>query len=132
MIIAFSANYRETWFDQEIFFPLAYLSIIGGIYLVILGSYVISKCKMACRLFSRIGCHTVMILALHITCFRFVDAIQTYKYNLPRESIGMGNMYHNGLWTIVYPIVGIFIPLAIDVMWKSILCLIKDKSRRKQ
>lgn len=114
MIIAFSANYRETWFDQEIFFPLAYLSIIGGIYLVILGSYAISKCKVACRVFSKIGCHTVMILALHITCFRLIDTIQVAVYDYPPDMRGMGTLYHNGIWIIIYPVAGILIPLTIS------------------
>lgn len=114
MVIAFSANYRVNWFDEKFFLPLAYLSILGGIYLVILGSYAISKCKVACRVFSKIGRHTVMILALHVTVFRLVDAIQVAVYDYPPEMRGMGKLYHNGIWIIMYPVAGIIIPLAIS------------------
>lgn len=115
-IVLFSMTVREHWSDIEYYIPLGYLAILSGIVIVMQLSWGAMKIgKILPEIFAIIGQHTVVILALHITIFRIIDALQVILYKLSSTSIGLGNMYHNGAWIVLYPILGVTIPLMLSI-----------------
>lgn len=106
---------RASWREKVNYVVLAYFGILAGIFIIMLVSICVnaySKKRVAGAL-EVIGKHTIVILAFHQTCFRMVDAIQALLTGKPIENIGMGDMYHNGVWIILYPVIGILLPLTI-------------------
>lgn len=126
-VIMISMNLREDWSDIRFYVPLGYFAIWSGVIVVMQLSWIIIKAGKLLPVFlAMVGQHTIAILALHITVFRFVDTMQVVLYDLPEMSIGLGNMYHNGAWIVLYPILGILIPLMLSIGVRKII-----KSQRK-
>ena len=64
--------------------------------------------------FSYIGKKTIPILALHPICFKLITFIQWKIYGGDKIILSLYPVWKNSiLWTVVYVIVGVFIPLLI-------------------
>lgn len=116
IIVAWVSTLRETWSSTS-FLPLGYLAILVGGGGTLGCSLLIARTKYIAAVFEYMGRHTISILALHVTCFRLVDALQVALRGLPEEMRGMGTLYHNGMWIVLYPIIGIVMPLLLQKMF---------------
>ena len=66
------------------------------------------------KLLSFIGENTIIIMALHFTCFKIINLIQVILYNYPGYMIAhFPVLYANDWWWILYSLVGVIIPLII-------------------
>lgn len=81
-----------------------------------------------------IGKNTMIILALHFSCFKIVNLIKIYYYNLNDVAYGSFPIIandpssNNVFWWSLYIIVGVFIPIAIKWCYEKIRLQIKINS----
>lgn len=78
------------------------------------GSYFILKIEWLKKMFVFIGSNTIPILLLHFLCFKVVTLLELKLYNLPPYMLASYPvLIHDGLWWIVYGVVGIAFPLML-------------------
>lgn len=53
--------------------------------------------------------------------FRIINALQVIFYKLSSTSTRLGNMYHNGAWIVLCPILGVTIPLMLSIGARRII-----------
>ncbi|MBR2491927.1 MAG: acyltransferase family protein [Paludibacteraceae bacterium] len=81
-----------------------------------------------------IGKNTMIILALHFSCFKIVNLMKIYYYNLDNVPYGSFPILandpsaNNVFWWILYIIVGVFIPIAIKWYYDKFKLTIKQKN----
>lgn len=74
-----------------------------------------------------IGKNTMIILALHFTCFKLINLLKIYYYNLDNVVYGSFPIIANDpssnniLWWFLYIIAGVFIPIAIKWSYDKII-----------
>ncbi|GKU27265.1 O-acetyltransferase [Clostridium folliculivorans] len=89
-----------------------------GIYVMIYLSKEINRINFKFNLISYIGKNTLIILALHLTCFKLVGMLQIILYKLPFDNLNkFGVVAFIDNWWIAYTLVGVFIPLAIQYLF---------------
>lgn len=90
-----------------------------GIYLNIFIAKYIDNLNKDCiftRILSYIGKNTIIILSLHLLVFKLVMLLQIKVYNLSIDRLtDFPFIQMDGLWWILYTIIGIFVPLAINI-----------------
>lgn len=93
--------------------------VLCGIYLnIFLAKYIarLNKNFIFTRVLSYIGKNTIIILALHLVAFKLVMLLQIKIYNLSIDRLtDFPFIQMDGLWWVLYTIIGIFVPLAINV-----------------
>lgn len=69
---------------------------------------------------SVIGQHTMAIVILHFLSFKLVSLIQIEVYGHDAKYLALFPTFNtNGFWWIAYTIVGIAIPVLLDICWKK-------------
>lgn len=99
--------------------PFCFIAF-SGILLTLTISQIIERCKIK-HLFYYLGQNTMVILALHMLCFKLGNLLKIAIYNWPIYRLAEFQVIndHNTLFWIVYTIIGIFIPLFVDSLMKS-------------
>lgn len=98
------------------FFVVAF----SGIVLTIIVAMKIDGCKIRYPLYY-IGQNTMVIFALHMLCFKLGNLLKIAIYDIPIYRLADFQIIydHNTMFWIVYTIIGISIPLLIDLFMKS-------------
>ena len=105
--------------------PIFYIiSSLIGIYL----SIYLAKLVADNNVIKYIGKNTLIVLALHFTCFKIVDFCYIKYTNLPISELSKFPIVSQKLW-VAYSLVGILIPISIKYIYDNInkLIFIKNK-----
>lgn len=97
------------------FFATAY----SGTFIIILISQKIEHYSIKYPLYY-LGRNTLVILALHMLCFKIVNLIKIELYDMPIHRLAEFQIIyeHNTFFWIIYTIIGITVPLTIDYIMK--------------
>lgn len=97
------------------------LGALVGIYCVFYCSKLISmKNNYIKRFILYAGQNTIIIMALHLLSFKVINILQVIIYKKPIDLIAnLPILYSNGIWWILYTIVGVLIPLIINYLLKD-------------
>lgn len=80
---------------------------------------------------SYVGMHTLIILALHILCFKVCSYVICYRYDLPLWLVGehptISKIHRGGEFWIMYSICGVVLPLLILQLYQQLVKVIKNK-----
>lgn len=92
-----------------------------GVYVNYYCSYVIANHETARKAISYIGKNSIIIIALHFLCFKIVDLLQIYLFDLSIDKLASFPMINSGgCWWIVYTFVGLIIPIMIQFIKDNI------------
>lgn len=119
-----------TYFDKvtgvlgikdEYVFPYTLVSI-AGIIMVLNISKLIEKRNNIRKFFYYTGNNTMIILALHFTCFKLISLVKIAIYGWPIERLAEfpAIIENNTVWWVAYTIAGVCIPLLIQKTYNSI------------
>lgn len=79
----------------------------------------IKRWAKAEKLFCFIGQHTISILCLHFLCFKLVTLLEIHFYQMNDYMLAaFPVLYHDGVWWILYGLVGIALPLLGTKIWQ--------------
>lgn len=121
--VEMSKNYYS---NHLLFLPLSLM----GIYIIFYISTKFKKKKILKNMFSYLGKNTLIILALHILCFKIIIFSQIIFYKESLNSLSKNPiLYSNGVWWICYSVIGILIPLAINKFCINLKNIIVNKSK---
>ena len=85
------------------------------------------------KLWIVVGQNTLSVVVLHFLCFKLVSLIEVLIYHEPFYFIAAFPILHNnGLWWLAYLIVGLCIPIGLNIIYKNIIKLLKEKIFIKQ
>ncbi|MCI7442941.1 MAG: acyltransferase family protein [Clostridium sp.] len=89
-----------------------------GIYCTFYISKLISgKCNYMKKFTIYAGKNTIIIMALHMLCFKIINLLQVILYKKSYDLISSWPiLYSNGGWWILYTIIGVLIPLIINYL----------------
>lgn len=110
-----SAIGRVKWY---MFVPFVICALCGTKMLYDL-SFMIKKNKMVRDFLKVAGDNSFTILTWHFLCFKIVNLIIIYLYNLPIEYLAYFpriSDYSIKGWWLIYSLVGVFVPLCINVL----------------
>ncbi len=98
--------------DNICIFMLA--SICGWILLKVLSNIVL-RFRVLSSILSYLGKHTMIVLCLHVLCFKAASWIYICIYNLPKVLLASFHIIFDAseLWKILYTIVGVGLPLTL-------------------
>ena len=125
-IILFCAKYMPIAFgglyDWKYVFYVYLMGVIGS-WMLMIGAYWLAKClpNAIKRPLFFAGENTIVILGLHFLCFKLVDAVKVWYYDMPWTTIqefpfvsqipnGHGAF---GVWWLAYIVVGFCVPLLL-------------------
>ena len=75
--------------------------------------------------------HSIPIIALHFLFFKMVNCLYIYKMNLPHYMIAaFPTVTTEGIWWILYCVVGIAIPLLFEALFNQIVFIFKEKVKK--
>ena len=103
--------------------PLYFIcvSIIGWIF-IYESSYYIGKIKFIKNFIQYIGKNTMPILILHLVIFKFVNFFGIIILNMDLNLTGtFPLLFKEGYWWIIYTILGVAIPLLLNILIKLII-----------
>ena len=105
--------------DNE-FLTYTIVSITGIIFIVILSKYM--EKSYIKRFLFYVGNNTMIILALHFTCFKLVSLVKIAIYNYPIERLAEFPIIEDGkpFWWLAYTVCGVFIPLIIQSIFEKV------------
>ena len=114
-----------------------FMGVLGGISWMIVSRWLfnaLNKFHLNClsSLILYIGRNTLVILALHFLCFKFINLFKVWWYVLDIEQVGSfpilvdGDLSCNGIgWVLLYVLAGVMIPITLaygkDVFARFIL-----------
>lgn len=102
-------------------------SILGWIFLFSI-AIVINKCKCLAYAIRTIGEHSLSVLLLHFLAFKIVTLLQIIIYDYDICALGTFATLKNGVgWSFLYLVVGIYIPVLLDILIKKMLYNIRNK-----
>ncbi len=102
-------------FENPIF--LIIVSLAGWIFLYII-SLIISNISILYKLFELIGKNTLPIMILHFLSFKVINLLSVKLFDYPSYMIAsFPVLMTDGLWWILYTIVGIFIPICCNQLY---------------
>lgn len=123
ILLCFSAKYnfsidmRINYYSNIIMFLI---NAILGIYMIIYLSKKMDKLKFEFNLLKYIGRNTIIIMSLHLVCFKIVGIVQILIYKLPINRLAyFGNIYNKSAWWILYTIVGVLLPIIIKILYET-------------
>jgi hypothetical protein len=101
--------------------PLTFLMGVIGSWMLVIGAHWLAKClpNAIKRLLFFAGENTIVILGLHFLCFKLVDAVKVWYYDMPWTTIQefpFVSQIPNGngvIWWLAYIVVGCCIPLLL-------------------
>ena len=110
-------------------FDIVYIYIIGliGVFFVIFLSNIISNTKCS-SLLSLLGNNTMIILILHLLCFKIVNLIKIYCYALNISTLSMSSfipLNQNLIWILLYVLSGTGIPVILNISYKRLILKLK-------
>ena len=110
--------------------PITYLlAALAGWFLLYKISEILYNLSGIKHFLSILGQNTLAIVALHLLCFRMVNWIQVEIYDMPFNMItSFPVLYGIGMWRALYTIVGIAIPVALNIGRKKIKTVITNRS----
>lgn len=125
VILVIGAKYSFNMDMRINYYPNFIVSIIGaisGIYFMVYLSKKMDESKFKFTSLKYIGKNTIIIMALHLTCFKFVELLQILVYKLPLYSLGNYRIMNGEIWIwwILYVTVGIGIPISIIYIFEKI------------
>lgn len=109
--------------------PLYFISvsIIGWLFVYEV-SYYLAKTKFVSEFIQYIGKNTMIILILHFAVFKFVNFLGIIILNKDITLVGtFPVLFKDNCWWIIYTILGIGIPLFINILIKLVIDKIKMK-----
>lgn len=102
------------------------LCSIVGFELVYIISRIICKTKKLKALFCLMGKNSLWIMLLHVICFKFVTLCEIFYYDANMTLLSSHPVWiNNGVWWILYSIVGLFGPLLLINMFAEVKKMIK-------
>lgn len=113
----------DNWYDVVYIW---FAGCIGTWTWVLISKYVSRLSGSINNILIYIGKNTMIILALHFSCFKLVNLMKIYYYNLENVTYGSFPIiandpsYNNIFWWTLYIIVGVFIPIAIKLLYDKI------------
>lgn len=115
----------KTSYENPLFFLI--VSVSGWFFIYEL-SYFLGKTEIIKRLFVAFGQNTLAIVILHFLCFKIVSYIGCCINGVPLYLVAtFPVLYTDGQWWILYSLAGLFIPLFVSLLYKSI----KNKAKEK-
>ncbi len=70
--------------------------------------------------------HSIPIIALHFLCFKLVNYLEIIFYHMPKYMIAaFPVLISNGLWWIIYTVIGIGVPLLLRIIILKIYKIVK-------
>lgn len=105
---------------------ISFSGIVGFIFILLLS--ISMRDTMFKKFLVRIGNHTFIIYALHFTAFKIVSLIKVIYYGLPLPIVGQHPIVSNNniIWWPIYSIIGLFVPLLVD-LFSSMICNYKKQ-----
>lgn len=99
--------------------PLFLLAGAAAGWLFLLGFAVAVKGLPIGQSLAFVGRHTIAIMSLHFLCMKVVALVIALVYGLPSFCIAAFPNLHGewGLWWVAYSVVGVVLPLALDVLY---------------
>lgn len=96
--------------------PIKFSVALLGIYMIFTFTTRKYFIKLSQGWLDYIGNNTMIILALHIPCFKLINLLQCQIYNLPIEKISSFPTipYHTIFFAILYTIIGIGLPIIVQ------------------
>lgn len=115
----------ENYYKNSIFLLASSLS--GWAYLYSI-SYFIKQMNFSRKIFTLIGGNTLMIMILHFLSMKVVAAIIVVVYNLSAVCVAaFPNLYgEKGLWWLAYTIVGVFVPVSVNMLYKNAVVRVRN------
>ncbi|MCQ2137448.1 MAG: acyltransferase family protein [Bacteroidales bacterium] len=111
---------------QNVFHAL--IGSLSGIILVLTASSLISR-TLPARNLSNLGTHTMAILIGHFASFIIITLIQMAATNAPRNAILSHPCFDiSGIWSFLYLIAGISLPLCAIRTWAHIAQICRNNS----
>ena len=103
-----------------------YFVAFSGIVLIINISKAIEKSRAKIVLYY-LGQNTMVILSLHMLCFKIGNLIKISVYDMPKWRLAEFQIIHdhNTFFWIIYTIIGICIPLLVDYLMKRSMIIKK-------
>jgi len=127
LVFHLSVDMRTNTYSHIVLWLIA---CVFGIYSVMFVSHQLSKWPKLSQFFAYIGRNSLIILFLHIIAFKLVGLVQVYFFNYPIASLaGWNNVDSTGLWSIIYVLIGVALPLALDVSFKTFKTKIIRRNR---
>jgi fucose 4-O-acetylase-like acetyltransferase len=118
----------SNWYDIVYIW---FAGCVGTWTWVIISKYISKLGDIVNKLVIYIGKNTMIILALHSSCFKIINLIKIYYYNLDICTYGSFPIIANDpssnniFWWTLYIISGVFIPIAIKWCYEKVQSLIK-------
>lgn len=118
-IVLYVSSKNNLVIDMRVnYYPNIFMLLVNsilGIYLMIYISKQLEKMKFEFKLLKYIGRNTLIIMALHLICFKLVGLLQIIFYKLPMYNLGnFGVTTYIKHWWILYTLAGTFIPILIQ------------------
>lgn len=94
-------------------------SLSGWIFLYGISSYV-KQWKLVKKILISIGQNSLAIVILHFLCFKVVNYFGIMIDGKPKCLVAaFPVLYKTGCWWIIYSIVGVLLPVILNVFWKK-------------
>ena len=91
-------------------------------------AYFIGKINIFKKIWTIIGQNTLPVVVLHFLCFKIVNLIEVLVLGYPLFVIAAFPILHNnGLWWLAYIIVGLSVPVVLNLIRKKAMEYIKNK-----
>lgn len=106
--------------ENDIYNPIVFIicSIAGFIMCYVIANTI--KNYFSSQFIEYIGRHTMEIMVMHFICFKFVTFLQIVMYHYPIEKLrAFPYLLTNGLWWLVYTVVGVMCPLSIIFLFTN-------------
>lgn len=96
------------------------INSLAGIYIVLFIATLVKKINLLSGILSYMGRNTIPVIGLHFISFKIVDIVRIVLFSMPYYTIGkfpVIDVY--GMWWVVYALVGVTIPLIINIYYKK-------------
>lgn len=105
-----------------------FVASVAGWFSVYMFSKLFEKVPPLKAFLSACGRHSLIIMLMHPICFKVVNFIQVWRYNLPHYALASYPViYSDGLWWLLCAVVGVMIPLLIGMSWSELKSVISKK-----
>lgn len=139
VLLLVSAKYHLGSDMRINYYPNVLMSIatsLSGIYFMIYLSKRIDTINFKVNnILEYIGKNTIIILSLHITCFKIIEIIQIIAYKLPMYYLSLfSSITINKKWNVIYVMAGLIVPICIQkfIIDSKLTMFTKIHERREQ
>lgn len=117
-------NIGTVGLDKNIYVnPIYYIfiSVTGWFWVVSISNILLYLNLKINKIIEYISQRAVSIIALHFLCFKIVTLIGIMVYGLDIRYLAASNeLFKDGLWWLLYTVIGIVVPLLIDYIYLKI------------